>query len=115
MILLQRLGQILVHLSLNALLPVTHHGVSSQGNDGCPVRAHASFVVANLAGSLKSSLYNMLVKSDSNLSVDFANKGVSYHDRHLNIHEDYIKLLLFNGFNSLPTVSNHCHNVMIFL
>ena len=56
MVLLQRLGQVLVHLRLNAALAITHHGVSRQSNNGGSLCAEAALVLADLARGLKSTL-----------------------------------------------------------
>lgn len=55
-VLLQGLGQVFVHLGLDALLTVTHHGVGCQGNDRGTMRAKASLILANLASCLKAAL-----------------------------------------------------------
>lgn len=56
MILLQRLGEILVHLCLDTLLSVTHHGVGREGNDGCALAAEAALVLANLGRGFETAL-----------------------------------------------------------
>lgn len=61
-ILLQGLGQIFIHLSLNALLPVSHHGMCCEGDNRGPMGTHASLVLANLASGLETSLLGVLVQ-----------------------------------------------------
>lgn len=55
-VLLQRLREVLVHLGLDALFTITHHGVSRQGNDRRSVRALGLLILANLAGGLETTL-----------------------------------------------------------
>lgn len=106
LVLLQRFREILIHLGLDALFSIAHHGVCRQGNDGGSVRSHAPLVLANLAGGLETSLVKV-----STYRIIFRHK--SYHDRHLNIHENHIKLLLLDGFHSLPTVAHHGDDVVV--
>lgn len=56
MVLLQRLREVLIHLCLDTLLAITHHGVRCEGNDGGSVSTHALLVLANLARGLKATL-----------------------------------------------------------
>jgi hypothetical protein len=55
-ILLQRLGQVLIHLCLDTPLPITHHGMGCQRNDGRPLGTETPLVLADLACGLKTAL-----------------------------------------------------------
>ncbi len=61
-VLLQRLGEVLVHLGLDALLAISHHGVRCEGNDGCPLAAEAPLVFANLGRGFEAALCFTLAK-----------------------------------------------------
>jgi len=55
-VLLERLGQVLVHLGLDALLAITHHGVGCERDDGSALTAQAPLILANLGCGLKTAL-----------------------------------------------------------
>jgi len=60
MILLQRLGQVFIHLCLDAAFAVSHHGVRRKRDDGCPLGTEAAFILSNLGRSLKTTLFTSL-------------------------------------------------------
>lgn len=55
-ILLERLGEVLVHLRLDATLAVAHHGVGREGDDGGALGAEAALVLADLGRGLETTL-----------------------------------------------------------
>ncbi len=64
---IQRLGEVIIHPGLQALVPVAGHGMGGQGNDGEVVTLYIASRIANLTGGLEA-----------------------VHAGHLNIHEDQI-------------------------
>ena len=56
MILLERLREILVHLCLDALLPIAKHSMCGKRDDGCPLGSEASLIFSDLGSGFKSSL-----------------------------------------------------------
>lgn len=114
MVLLERLGEILVHLSLDALLSVTHHGVCCKRNDRSPLHAEAALVLSDSARRLKSTLYYVSGRSLwENLR---SSPGLYiYHDGHLHVHQDDIELLVLYSCESLCSVSDDSDDVVVFL
>lgn len=112
MILLQRLGQIFIHLSLYAAFPVTHHCVSSEGDNGCPLCSKAALIFSNLAGRFESTL-----KYNQSIYCAFleSRENKTYHDGHLDVHKDNVKPPVLNHFYSLQTIGDHRHDMVIFL
>ena len=112
MVLLQWLGQVLVHLRLNALLPVAHHGVCRQGDDGCALAAQAALVFADLAGSFETTLCQRQLVRAENLNVL---DSETYHNRHLNVHENNVKLLALDRLDRLLAVPYDGDDVVVLL
>lgn len=112
MILLQRLRQIFIHLCLNAAFPITHHCVSSKGDNGCPLCSKAALIFSDLAGRFESTL-------KSNQSIYCAFLGIArrkaYHDGHLDVHKNNVKPPVLDHFYSLQTIGDHRHDMVIFL
>jgi len=80
----ERLREVLVHLCLNALLTITKHGMSREGDNGSAM----DFV-------------SLLVLSDIGSSFEAA------HHRHLYVHQHDIEATAFDSFESLETVVGH--------
>lgn len=55
-ILLQRLRQVFIHLSLNTLFSITQHGMSRQGNDWRPRQASFLLILADLRSCFEPTL-----------------------------------------------------------
>lgn len=113
MVLLERLGQVLVHLCLDALLAITHHGMGRERDDGSALIAQAPLILANLGCGLKTALEIDSVSFDIKRS-DTWQLGQTNHDWHLDIHQNDIKLPPLHSLNRLLTVADHSHNVMVF-
>lgn len=100
MILLQRLGQIFIHLGLDAAFPVAHHCVSSKGDDGSSLRPKATLIFSNLARGFKTALRK-------GQSTFCAHRWITrlcqkaYHNGHLYVHENDIE----------PPVLYHLHSL----
>jgi len=76
-----RFGQIVVHPRSKALFPVTLHGMSGHGND---------------RDMLACSLFPL---------TDPARGFQTVEQRHLNIHQDHVKVLPVEGFERFPAVA----------
>jgi hypothetical protein len=56
MILLQRFGEILVHLGLNTFLAIAKHSMSSESYDRSSLGSKAPFIFTDLSRGLESTL-----------------------------------------------------------
>lgn len=111
MILLQRLGQIFIHLGLYTAFPVTHHCVSSEGNNGCPLCPKAALIFSDLAGRFESTLNEISQYIAHNLNRELK----AYHNGHLHVHKDDVKPPVLDHFYSLQTIGDHRHDMVVFL
>jgi hypothetical protein len=59
MILLERFGEILIHLCLNALFSVAKHCMGCERDDRSPLGAETPFILADLCSGFESSLDNV--------------------------------------------------------
>lgn len=112
-ILLQRLRQVFIHLSLNTLFSITQHGMSRQGNDWRPRQTSFLLILADLRSCFKPTLNGKPVSNSHDglgLQLSF-----SYHDRHLDVHQDNIVTFVLNSLQSLQTILNNLHRMMILL
>lgn len=111
-ILLQGFGQVFIHLSLNTLFSITQHGMSRQGHDWRARQASFFLVLAYFRSSFETTLKEKPGKLTpaTDEPINF-----SYHDRHLDVHQNNIVTLVLDSLQSLKTILNNLDGMVILL
>lgn len=108
LVLPQWLGEVVVHLCGQTLLAIANHGVRRQRNNGRRRDGVVAFPLTDLCSSLESTLYDFVSKRKQ-----FSFNSVTYHDRHLHVHEHAVVTFLLDVLKGLKTVVRYCDAVVV--